>query len=422
MTAPTNGPPVFARRLLLGFIAAAIGTFVLSLYLMTREDHGVDRFGPSSYSSSAIGYAGIAAVLDTLGLSAVKSRSNSVKKAEDGLLVVAEPRITGVTETALPALMKAKKILLVLPKWSGIRDRSNGGWVEHVIERTALEAERTLALALAAPNVARVEKVEGWTTNTIGPAPGISAGVHLMKSDKLTPLVAAKEGILLGEIRDGGRRIWVLSDPDVLNNQSFGAEGKGALFGVEMMKALRGGAGPIVFDETVHGFVSRPAAAAKLLFEFPYVVVTILAGLGAGLLLWATMGRFGPPEAPPAPLVAGKQGLVDNVARLMEFGGHEKLMVRRYVEVTIRDAARQLHAPKGLPQSEMIAWLRRTAEARNVGRDSTAIFRRADELIEARGAGDLSPFVDVAQDIYRWKQEILDGPSRHPRRDRGGSR
>lgn len=423
MSTPANGQGIFSRRLLLGFIAAAVGTFVLSLYLMTREDHGVDRYGPSSYSYSAIGYAGIVGLLEKLDIPAVKSRSNSVRKAEGGVLVIAEPRVAGVTETAIPALMKAKTILLVLPKWNGRRDPLNGGWVDRVAERTSLEAERVLALALAAPNVARVEKVEGWTTNTIGPAPGIRDGVHLMKSGKLKPLVAAKEGILLGEIREGDQRVWVLSDPDVLANHAFGADGKGAVFAVEMLKALRGDAGgPIVFDETVHGFVSRPAAAAKLLFEFPYVIVTILAAIGAALLLWATMGRFGPPEQPPVPLVAGKQGLVDNVARLMEFGGHEKLMVRRYVDVTIRDAARQLHAPKGLPQSEMIAWLRRTAEARKVSRDSTAIFRRADDLIASRGAGDLAPFVDVAQDIYRWKQEILDGPSRHPRRDRGGSR
>lgn len=422
MSPPANGQPVFARRLLLGFIAAAVGTFVLSLYLMTREDHGIDRFGASSYSVSAIGYAGIAGLLEKLGVPVVKSRSNSLKKAEDGVLVIAEPRLAGITETAIPSLMKAPKILLILPKWAPARDRSHGSWVERVVERPAIEAQRTLGLTLAQPDVTRAAKVESWSVNTIGIAPPLSEGVRLMKSDKLTPLVASKDGILLGEIREGGQRIWVLSDPDAIANHGFGADGRGALFAVRMIEALRGGEGPVVFDETIHGFVSRPAAAARLLFEFPYVIVTILAAIGTGLLLWATMGRFGPPQAPPVALVAGKQGLVDNVARLMEFGGHEKLMVRRYVEVTIRDAARQLHAPKGLPQSEMIGWLRRTAEARNVSRDSTAIFRRADELIESRGAGDLAPFVDVAQDIHRWKQEILDGPSRHPRRDRGGSR
>ncbi len=411
----TNSQPVFSPRLLLGFIAAAIGTFVLSLYLMSREDHGADRIGASSYSSSAVGYAGIAELLQKLGVPVVKSQSNSVKKAEDGVLVIAEPRLAGVTETAIPALLKAKKILLVLPKWTATRDSARGGWVERVVEKPVFEAERVLGLAIAAPDVVPAAKVESWATNLIGRAPPLKDRLQLIKSDKLRPLVASKDGILLGEVREANRTIWVLSDPDVIANHSFGPEGRGAAFAVELVNVFRGGKGAVVFDETVHGFVSRPAAAARLLFGFPYSIVTMLAAVGVGLLLWATIGRFGPPEAAPAPLLAGKAGLVDNVAKLMEFGGYEKLMVRRYVEVTIRDAARQLHAPKGLPESEMVEWLRRVGEARKVSRDGTAIFRRADDLIESRGASDLSPFVDVAQDIYRWKQEILDGPSRHPR-------
>jgi hypothetical protein len=413
----------FSSRLLIGFVAAAIGALVLSFYLMSRDDYGADRYGPSSLSTSAIGYAGIADLLKRLGVPVVISRSNSVKKADNGVLIIAEPGFSNQAEKAMPALLRARKVLFILPKWEGIRGEAQRGWIERVRPRWPFDIKRALTLVLPESEVEKASSTGSWTVNRIGVAPPLKGEVQVIKSGALTPLVAAGEQILLGEIRKNGRQIWILSDPDLIANHGFGADGKGAVFAVKMIEALRGGSGPVVFDEAIHHAAGAPgASAARLLFTFPYSIIALQVALGVGLLLWATMGRFGPPEAAPDTLAAGKAGLVDNVARLMEFAGHEKLMVRRYVEAMMGDAARQLHAPKGLHQDEVIKWLQRVGEARNVSLDGEAIAARADDLIGARGVGDMGPYVSVARDIYRWKQEILDGPSRHPRHNRGRSR
>jgi hypothetical protein len=138
------------------------------------------------------------------------------------------------------------------------------------------------------------------------------------------------------------------------------------------------------------------------------------------LLLWAAMARFGAPQSVPPVLSAGRQGLLQNVAKLIAFTGHEAIMVRRYVQETIRAVASQLHAPAGLSGEPLLAWLQRVGLARGVEANCGEIAQRAAQLSES-GRRDLKSADRVARDIYRWKQEMTDGPSRHTRTHRGGA-
>src|SRR5262249_7848731 len=151
-----------------------------------------------------------------------------------------------------------------------------------------------------------------------------------------------------------------------------------------------------------------------LLFKFPFVVATVQGAAVILLLLWATMPRFGPPQAAPPPLSAGRQGLLSNMATLLDFAGHQSVMLARYVHATGRDTARQMRAPRGLAEDALLAWLGRVGQARGVKVDCAAVLRRADEASTARG-GDVAPLLDIARDIHQWKREIIDGRSRHPR-------
>jgi hypothetical protein len=126
------------------------------------------------------------------------------------------------------------------------------------------------------------------------------------------------------------------------------------------------------------------------------------------------MGRFGAPQPAPAALSAGRAGLLQNMAKLIEFTGHQQVMIARYVQETVRDVARQLHAPRGLAGEALIEWLRRVGTARGVEIDCGALTHEADAL-GARRRGDTSSPVRLARDIHRWKGEILDGRARHPR-------
>jgi hypothetical protein len=199
-----------------------------------------------------------------------------------------------------------------------------------------------------------------------------------------------------------------------------------------LINKLRGKSGAVVFDETIHGYgyVAPPASPLKLLFTFPYVLATAQGLLAIGLLLWATVGRFGKAEPVPPALGAGKRGLILNVAELLGFAGHHEVVVQRYVQEALRDAARQLHAPPALAEGKLIPWLSRVGALRGVELDCAAIVGRMDEIrakgaMKAKGSGEAGALMSVARDIYRWRRGIIDGDpgdqiarGSHPRRDR----
>jgi hypothetical protein len=90
------------------------------------------------------------------------------------------------------------------------------------------------------------------------------------------------------------------------------------------------------------------------------------------------------------------------------------VMVRRYVQETVRETARQLHAPRGLSGQGLAAWLTRVGQARGVTVDCAAVIGEVEQLPDRR-RGDLAPLVRIAREIHRWRREIVDGRSRHSR-------
>jgi hypothetical protein len=408
-----SGEPIFSRRLLLGWIVGAVVVFAISLYFMGGgELGGPDSVGPSTFSRSAIGHAGIADVLTQLGIPVVKSRSSSLEKLGAGsVLVIAEPRRTGASEEAVRTLLKADTILLVLPKWTGLPSEQKSGWLREVTEGPTLDAQWALALVAPRGEVMREKTALQWTTNQLHVTPDPDLPVQLVRGDRLRPIIGASQGMLVGELTDKDRRIWVLADPDIIANHGLAHPGNGAL-ALALIMALRQGDSNVVFDETVHGIVVRPVSPFLLLFRFPFVVATAQGLLAVALLLWAALGRFGAPQTAPPALSAGREGLLQNMAKLVEFTGHQDVIVKRYVQETVRDAAFALHAPRELSGAGLVAWLQRVGLARGVAIDCEAVLQQAAET----GTHRRSPtaLVRLARDIHQWKGEIVDGRSRHP--------
>jgi hypothetical protein len=333
------------------------------------------------------------------------------------VLVIAEPRRNGQSEDAIRTLLKASTILLVLPKWSGQPSEQKVGWLREVAEGPLLDAQWALDLIAPRGEVVREKGAVQWTTNALHITPEVDLPVQLVRGDRLRPIIGAMQGMLVGEISDKEHKIWVLADPDVIANHGLAREGNAAL-AVALVKALRGGDGSVVFDETVHGFVVRTASPFLLLFRFPFVVATAQGLLAIALLLWATLGRFGAPQTAPPALSAGREGLLQNMAKLVEFTGHQDVMVKRYVQETVRDAALALHAPRelmgaGFMGAGLVAWLERVGLARGVTIDCAAVLRQAAELATAARRNPPA-LVRLARDIHQWKGEIVDGRSRHP--------
>ena len=193
-----TGDSIFSRKLLIGWIVAAVLTFAVSLYLMGRRDQSTDTVGPSTFSRSAIGYAGLAEVLQRLDIPVVKSRYDSLGKLTPGsVLVIAEPLPGGKTEEIMRTLLKADTILLVLPKWTGQPSKKKSGWLGEAVAWPTSDVGWALHLVAPQADVLEVDQAV-WTTNALNLTPGLEAPIHLIHGDRLQPLIGDADGMLLG--------------------------------------------------------------------------------------------------------------------------------------------------------------------------------------------------------------------------------
>src|SRR5262245_54394746 len=116
---------LFAPRTLAVWLTAVVTLGVAAAYfaMFGGVRPGGDAVGPSTFSRSAIGHAGIADVLRRQGIGVVKSRSESVGKLRpDDVLIVAEPNMP-LPPQQQRSLLGARTVLLVLPKRAGSRSR-----------------------------------------------------------------------------------------------------------------------------------------------------------------------------------------------------------------------------------------------------------------------------------------------------------
>jgi hypothetical protein len=410
----SDAAPIFSRKLMLGWIAGAVVIFAASMYLMGAKEHeGPDGTGASTFSRSAIGHAGIFDVLQRLDIPVIKSSSNPLDRlGKGGVLVLAEPRAS-LRQDDLISKLKAERVLLVLPKWFGLPSGQHPGWVRQVRERATSDPSSVVGLVASRMEVVREDGPVLWTTNELDLRPDVVNPTQLMRGTGLRPVIAGDKGMLVGELVERNRTVLVLSDPDVISNHGLAREGNAAL-AVALVKRLRGANGTVVFDESIHGYTAPAENPFALLFRFPFVIATVQGLIAVGLLLWATLGRFGAPQSAPPPLSAGRAGLLQNMAKLIEFTGHQQVMIRRYVEETLRHVARQLHAPRALAGDALVAWLKRVGGARGVSVDCASLLQQAREL-GAAGRRDQASLVRLARETHRWQGEMLDGRTRHPR-------
>ncbi|MDR3073356.1 MAG: DUF4350 domain-containing protein [Deltaproteobacteria bacterium] len=415
-----KGSP-FSPLAVAALFAAGLALFVLSMLSGGRDGDPVakgGRVGPGTYSLSAVGHAGLYDVLRRTGRPASRSTGDSpAMTGARGTLVVAEPNRFFLEDEVDLWLWAVPRLLLVLPKWRGAADAVHPAWISDAYLYGTGRVQETLALVDGQGAVLRGDWPARWTVNQLGVAPtppraeGEGGRVQLVVSPALRPVVGTEKGMLVGEIVDRGRTVWVLADPDVMANHGIG-KGSNAAFMLTLLDALRfrgndDPGAPIVFDETAHGFQGARDSPAERLFRFPFVVVTALAGLAVLVLAFAASGRFGAPTLPEPELDFGKAGLIGNSVRLLDYAGHHADVFRRYALMTVRLAARALHAPADLDGPSLAGWLDRLGEARKVPLSCAAILRGMEG-----GADDpqhLSRLFAGVRDIHRWKGDILNG-------------
>jgi hypothetical protein len=378
-------------------VRVLIGVLVLAALLLTLISPNVrrsaagfahpDPVGPTIYSKSALGHAAFYRLLQTLDVPVSASEAGSgAHLAAGSVLVIAEPRADETTLQEVRAMLSAETVLLVLPKRIGRADPKRPNWIgeDQLVPETT--ADKVLHLVDPAATIAR------RTGDPPAGGPSIR-GLQLIHSKMLHPLLAVGDGILVGERREQGRRVAVLSDPDMISNHGL-ALGGNAAAAADLIQDLRAGRdGTVVFDEFVHGFSPHAFHMLGILFQFPFVLVTMQVGLAVALAIWAATGRFGMPAVLAPPIEAGKRSLIEAGARLLDRWGKTDSLTERYFEAMVRDAGREMRAPRGSDVPALLKW-----------------FAQSGRAAPAAAAGGTR---QSAQEIYAWRKELIGGPDKH---------
>jgi len=404
-----SGQSPFEPRVVAALMAALVVLLAASLFLSGIGGHRVEGnpVGANTYSRSAVGHLGWFDVLQKLGFRVVRGEHDVLAQlGTNGILILAEPTRAVSDRSGNGTLMAAETILVVLPKWNIRRSEERDDWIGEA-QLWPEDVARAVLVTITGPGeVVRVTQPSGLKNTLAIPDPTVSGSIQLIKNSKLKPIVAADQGVLLGEFKQGRRKIWVLADPDPIENHGIG-KGDNLAFSTAILRAMSAGKpGTLVFDETLHGFQRSTPSALKFLFEFPFNLVALQVAAAVVLLLMASMGRFGTPEIPDRVLHAGKRDLISNTASLIDHAGHHAAIQRRYIAMVLQDTARQLRAPGQLNDQELARWLDRTGAARGLRSDCVALLGR----IAAKSRDLVSLFAE-ARAIHRWRKDMLNGVS-----------
>ena len=398
-SAPDQSQP-FNAKLVLGLVAAGIVAFGAFMLLAAYAgDFRSGRDGRAhALSVSATGFNGIVDLIGYSGGQTQLIRSEAELESEDLLVIAVEPATAPAALKAVLDRRGAKATLLVLPKWLTAPDKKRSGWVHSV----GTFDERMLAALLAPvhdieivqPRQARgsaagSEWLEGITV-ALPKRPQFVAG------EDVIPLLSAPEGALLAQL--GDRPLWLLSDPDILNNHGL-KDPRTARAALQMLEALNStDAETISFDLTLNGFGKQPNAL-KLAFEPPFLALTLSLFVAALLAGLHGAFRFGPEERDERAIAFGKAALVENSSGLIKLARREHRLGGAYADVIAEDAARASGAPPNLQAGELEAYLDRLSPPD--GPKYTSLAARA------RAAADRSELVSAARALFSWKKEII---------------
>ena len=413
MNGGVNGDSGFSPRIVFALAGLAVVLFGLAL-LFTGGGAEPDAdlsVGANSYSRSAIGHRALYETLDKAGRTVLRADSNPLGKlGDDGVLVLFEPESSAFDVTLATKITAAKRVLLVLSKDVGLADPDHPGWIRSAYAMALGDAATGLPTADSKARLERDNDFAPMAINRFPQAPVIGAQRQRASGGDMDVVIGDQGRYLLGERIDNGRRLIVLTDPEPLENQGV-LKGDNAAFALALFDWAGGAKAKFMFDETIHGFSAAPSAKQarqsplRRLLNFPGNLLAALALAACGLLIGATLGRFGPPLAAPREREMGKRALIDSIASLMDFGGRHSFALRRYVEGEFRQAALALRAPPARDLSANLPWLDKAAADRGVSGAPSEMIRAA----RAAGPNDLKTLFALAQAAHRWKREMVHG-------------
>ena len=393
---PSDGP--FNRGTMLLVVAIGVAAFIAMLVLGAyapdlRSGHDG---GTHALSNGATGFSGVVRLSQETGRNPQILRSKDNLDTED--LVVITPDHGWINLSEILQERGPKATLIVLPKWDSSADKAKTGWVRVGGLLPKADPERTLAPDTPLP-VTRL-KSQGEALRTVPDyapadmkfvAPRV---VQTVSNKDLKPIVTDESGrVVLGQL--GSRPLYVLADPDLLNNHGMTDEhnARAALAMLDYINSTD--ATSVMFDVTTNG-LGRSKSPLKLAFDPPFLAVTLTIFAAMLLAAMQALIRFGSPRRAERAIAFGKAALVDNSAALVRKAGREAQLGPRYVDV-IRERAAELFR---LPAAQSPDQLDERLEALNP--------KHSFEQLSARTAGaqTRAELLAAAISLHHWVEEV----------------
>ena len=402
-----KGGAPFDVRVVAGLVLAGALAFLGYLFLSAYAPEFRPRGGlgtATTSSKSAVGYSGIVQLVrEVFGEEARIDGDAGGWEGSDQFLIVALDETT--QPQRLRELLAARAradngaTLLVLPKWHTAILPGHPGWVQATgridLQTTAPLVKAIGRIGLNEPRPARGVRVGGLDGRIDRVAPPY---LRTLSGD-MTALVQDSRGLpVLGRMIDSeeGNPVYVLADPDLLSNQGL-KTAENAAAAIELLQWLRPDGARIVFDDNEPVRTPGKRNLLQLMFEPPFLALTLAVLAAAFLAGLHAFGRFGPAIAEPRAIPFGKRALADNSAMLIARAGAARRLGDRYVALT-RDAVGHALGAGTLTPDALEIWLGKLALPGQPG-----FAELADRL---RTANTTEAVRSAAHAIHDWKRNI----------------
>lgn len=398
-----SGPaPAFSAGAILALVLVGIVAFAgLSVLAAFAPDLRTGNDGRAhALSKSAIGFAGVPILMKGLGETVVISRvkAHSLENAT----VILTPDM-GSQPDALKPFAGAARTLIILPKWAAAPDPLRRGFVRkgglarfNGREYTALFSGYSKSTRTAVRKAVSRPVLRGaggafaaGTDLPLGPIDRLQT----VAGDGWAPALVDETGATVLAYSKKDPRVWLLADPDLLNNQGL-KNLDNARAGVAILEAANaGGSRSTLFDVTLAGF-ERGRGFGKLMLQPPYLAATLCA-VAAGLLMgFHALARFGQPRRRGRAIALGARALVDNSADLVRMARKEHELAPAYAALV-----RALVARSAGGHAQQETWLDDMAARRGAAAPGAL-------AAEAEATKTRDDLLAVAKKLYEWRGEM----------------
>lgn len=405
MSGETDGGNPFNPRLIAGVIAIGIVAFIALWALMALgpQMSAGNNAGGHALSKAAPGYAGIVDLAERAGASVEVLRREEPYAYDDftQLIVLTPTQRTRPEEIAnLLAKAGGSPVLIILPKWQTMNipgQEVKPGWAGVGVPVPAparLVPETEFGKVKILHTEAPADGASAWLAGRAVPL-ALPATVQTIAGDDLDILAEGPDGAAI-LARAASKDIYILSDPDLVNNFAFASRGRAAA-AAALIDALAedADADGFAFDVTLNG-IGGGRSLLRFAFVPPFIGVTLCLIAAFLFALWQAWARFGPPLRPQRAIPVSKAALIANSADLIKQAGRELEGAAAYVASLRAAIARRLHAPRGLDEAATDAWIDKHLPP---GRDRFSTL--AARLIRARSTHELLADAQALHDIRK---------------------